>query len=113
QHEIEHHIDSFSLDPERLVFVEERLSAIYDIARKHRITAEQLPELIAQLSSELAELQGGDARLDVLEQQGNEAERQYRQLAETPAVERRKAGLKQAKQVHAQLQKLGMENDHL
>src|SRR5690606_8719544 len=105
QHEIEHHIDSFSLDPERLVFVEERLSAIYDIARKHRITAEQLPELIAQLSSELAELQGGDARLDVLEQQVNEAERQYRQLAETLSAQRHKAGLKLAKQ--------GMENAHL
>lgn len=113
QHEIEHHIDSFSLDPERLVFVEERLSAIYDIARKHRITAEQLPELIAQLSSELAELQGGDARLDVLEQQVNEAERQYRQLAETLSAQRHKAGLKLAKQVNAQLQKLGMENAHL
>ena len=113
QHEIEHHIDGFALDPERLAFVEERLSAIYDIARKHRITPEQLPELIAQLSSELAELQGGDARLDVLEQQVNEAERQYRQLAETLSAQRQKAGVKLAKQVNAQLQKLGMENAHL
>ena len=113
QHEIEHHIDGFALDPERLAFVEERLSAIYDIARKHRITPEQLPELIAQLSSELAELQGGDARLDVLEQQVNDAERQYRQLAETLSAQRQKAGLKLAKQVNAQLQKLGMENAHL
>ncbi len=113
QHEIEHHLDGFALAPERLAFVEERLSAIYDIARKHRITPEQLPELIAQLSSELAELQGGDARLDVLEQQVNDAERQYRQLAETLSAQRQKAGLKLAKQVNAQLQKLGMENAHL
>ena len=113
QHEIEHHIDGFALDPERLAFVEERLSAIYDIARKHRITPEQLPEFTAQLSSELAELQGGDARLDVLEQQVTEAERQYRQLAETLSAQRHKAGLKLAKQVNAQLQKLGMENAHL
>lgn len=113
QHEIEHHIEDFALDPERLAFVEERLSAIYDIARKHRITPEQLPELIAQLNSELAELQGGDARLDVLEQQVSEAERQYRQLAETLSAQRQKAGLKLAKQVNAQLQKLGMENAHL
>ena len=113
QHEIEHHIDGFALDPERLAFVEERLSAIYDIARKHRITPEQLPELIAQLSSELAELQGGDARLDVLEQQVTDAERQYRQLADTLSAQRQKAGLKLAKQVNAQLQKLGMENAHL
>ncbi len=113
QHEIEHHIDGFALDPERLAFVEERLSAIYDIARKHRITPEQLPEFTAQLSNELAELQGGDARLDVLEQQVTEAERQYRQLAETLSAQRHKAGLKLAKQVNAQLQKLGMENAHL
>ena len=69
--------------------------------------------MIAQLSSELAELQGGDARLDVLEQQVNEAERQYRQLAETLSAQRQKAGVKLAKQVNAQLQKLGMENAHL
>lgn len=113
QREIDHHIDGFSLDPERLLEVEKRLTAIYDIARKHRINPEQLPELIAQLSGELEQLQGGDAKLDMLAQQVADAERQFRELAETLSAQRQKAGLKLAKQVNAQLQSLAMENARL
>lgn len=110
QREIDHHIDSFSLDPERLLVVEARLSAIYDVARKHRIHPEQLAELIARLSAELEQLQGGDARIDVLAQQVADAERQFRELAQGLSVQRHKAGLKLAKQVNAQLQALAMEH---
>lgn len=110
QREIDHHLTDFALDPERLSFVEERLSTIYDIARKHRIPPEQLLEVIARLTSELEELQGGDARLDQLEQQVAEAERQYLQFAKSLSAYRQKAGSKLAKQVNAQLQLLAMEN---
>jgi DNA repair protein RecN (Recombination protein N) len=113
QREIDHHLDGFSLDPERLLEVEARLTTIYDIARKHRINPEQLPELIAQLSGELEQLQGGDAKLDMLAQQVTEAERQFRDLAEKLSAQRQKAGLKLAKQVNAQLQGLAMENARL
>lgn len=113
QREIDHHIDGFSLDPERLLEVEARLSTIYDIARKHRIHPEQLPELIVQLSSELEQLQGGDAKLDMLAQQVADAERQFRELAERLSAQRQKAGLKLAKQVNAQLLTLAMENARL
>ena len=113
QREIDHHIDGFSLDPERLLEVEARLSTIYDIARKHRIHPEQLPELIVQLSSELEQLQSGDAKLDMLAQQVADAERQFRELAERLSAQRQKAGLKLAKQVNAQLLTLAMENARL
>lgn len=113
QREIDHHIDGFSLDPERLLEVETRLTTIYDIARKHRINPEQLPELIAQLSGELEQLQGGDAKLDILAQQVADAERQFRELAEKLSAQRQKAGLKLSKQVNAQLQSLAMENARL
>lgn len=113
QREIDHHIDGFSLDPARLLEVETRLSTIYDIARKHRIHPEQLPELIAQLSNELEQLQGGDAKLDMLAQQVADAQRQFRELAERLSTQRQKAGLKLAKQVNVQLQTLAMENARL
>lgn len=113
QREIDHHIDGFSLDPARLLEVETRLSSIYDIARKHRIHPEQLPELTARLSSELEQLQGGDAKLDMLAQQVAEAERQYRELAGTLSTQRQKAGVKLAKQVNMQLQALAMEHARL
>ncbi|ACE82834.1 DNA repair protein RecN [Cellvibrio japonicus] len=110
QHEIERHIDQFNLDPERLVQVEERLSAIYDLARKHRIHAEELPEFIAKLNAELEQLDSGDARLDQLAQQVEQAERSYRQVAEQLSAKRNKAGTSLAKQVNEQLKALAMDN---
>ncbi len=110
QHEIEHHIDSFTLDPRRLQQVEERLSAIYDLARKHRIQPDELPALIDKLSAELDQLQGGDAKLDQLAKQVDQAEKHYRQLAEQLSAKRTKAGAALAKQVNEQLKALAMEN---
>lgn len=113
QHEIDRHIDSFNLDPERLAVVEDRLTAIYDIARKHRIQPDELPALIERLSSELAQLEGGDAKLDQLAQQVASAEKAYRQLAEQLSAKRTKAGITLAKQVNEQLKSLAMENAKL
>ncbi len=110
QHEIDYHIDSFNLDPTRLQQVEERLSAIYDLARKHRIQAEALTELTNMLSAELAQLENGDAKLDQLAQQVAHTEKTYRQLADQLSAKRIKAGNSLAKQVNEQLKLLAMEN---
>lgn len=113
QHEIDRHIDSFNLDPARLAVVEDRLSAIYDLARKHRIQPEELPAFIEKLSAELEQLQGSDGKLDQLAQQVVQAEKAYRQLAEQLSVKRGKAGTSLAKQVNEQLKLLAMENAKL
>ncbi|HCS62910.1 MAG TPA: DNA repair protein RecN [Cellvibrio sp.] len=110
QHEIDRHIDSFNLDPARLTVVEDRLSAIYDLARKHRIQPEELPAFIEKLSAELEQLQGGDGKLDQLAQQVAQAEKAYRQLAEQLSAKRSKAGTSLAKQVNEQLKLLAMTN---
>lgn len=113
QHEIDRHIDSFNLDPARLAVVEDRLSAIYDLARKHRIQPEKLPAFIEKLSTELEQLQGGDGKLDQLAQQVAQAEKTYRQLAEQLSAKRSKAGTSLAKQVNEQLKLLAMTNANL
>lgn len=113
QHEIDRHIDSFNLDPTRLAVVEDRLSAIYDLARKHRIQPEELPAFIDKLSAELEQLQGGDGKLDQLAQQVAQAEKAYRQLAEQLSGKRNKAGTSLAKQVNEQLKLLAMTNANL
>lgn len=113
QREVDHHIDGFNLDPERLREVEERLSAVYEVARKHRIGPEQLPELFRTLSEELAQLQGGDERLEALEQQAQAAEADYRKKAQALSKARRSAGTKLAKAVNQQLHELSMPNANL
>ncbi|MGI1678950.1 MAG: DNA repair protein RecN [Cellvibrionaceae bacterium] len=113
QHEIERHIDSFNLDPERLQLVEERLSAAFDIARKHKIKPEELTDLYAQLAEELAALSGDDGDLDLLEDKVSQQKQAYLLLAEKLSSKRKAAGEKLAKNVNQQLKKLAMEHAQL
>ncbi|MGO1657163.1 MAG: DNA repair protein RecN [Marinobacter sp.] len=64
---LRHFVDDYEADPARLSEVEDRLSAIYQMARKHRISPETLPEFHARQSAELAELDGGEGSLEKLE----------------------------------------------
>jgi len=111
--EVERHLDNFTLDPERLREVEERLSAIYEVARKHRVGPEQLPGLYRQLSEELAQLADSDQQLEALEQAVQAAETEYRQLAQSLSEGRQKASKTLSKAVNQQLQDLAMPNAHL
>jgi len=67
--EIRHHIDSFELEPERLQEVEQRLSAVYQLSRKHRVKPVELCDLHRQLAQELEELSGGEESLEALRRQ--------------------------------------------
>lgn len=113
QRELERYIDSFELDPERLQLVEERLSAAFDIARKHRVRPEELVELHQNLSEELQGLTGADADLDQLERKVLTLEERYRTLARNLSARRRSAADKLAKAVNQQLKKLAMEHARL
>lgn len=110
QHEIDHHLDHFNADPERLFEVEQRLSALYDMARKHRIDANELPALAERLAAELSELQQGEGDIALLEEQCDAALQVCRQQATELSAKRQKTALKLAKAVNAQLKQLAMEN---
>ncbi|MCR8921263.1 DNA repair protein RecN [Dasania sp. GY-MA-18] len=109
-HEIAAHIDNFEVDPERLLYVEQRLNLVFEIARKHRIDASQLSELHQQLQSELNSIAGSDEEIDQLHQQTTELRQRYQQLASKLSKKRRSAAQKLEKQVEAQLKTLAMSN---
>ena len=67
-HEIDNHIDRFEADPKRLQQVEERLSAIFQLSRKHRVNADQLVETLESLEAELQELKGGGESIETLQE---------------------------------------------
>lgn len=108
--ELQHHLDSFELDPERLHVVENRLSTVYDIARKHHIQPTQLPELHQGLQDELTSIAGSDEEIEQLQLQLAETEQQYQQLAAKLSKKRKTAAKKLQKQVEAQLEQLAMAN---
>ncbi|MCX2783401.1 DNA repair protein RecN [Microbulbifer thermotolerans] len=101
------HIDRFEMDPERLSEVEERLSAIYQTARKHRVQPDALPELEQQLQAELEEIGAPDA-LDKLAAECEQLEAEYRRTAEKLSKLRQRAAADLANEVNRQLAALAM-----
>jgi len=106
--ELQHHVDAFELDPERLAEVEARLDTIYDIARKHRVQPQQLTALHKQLRDELQRVAGGDENIDKLQQDLQSLRDSYRSAASALSKRRQQAAAKLQKQVEKQLQSLSM-----
>jgi DNA repair protein RecN (Recombination protein N) len=113
QRSLAHFGDSFSLDPARLQWVEERLSSIYEVARKHRVAPEALPTVHTELAHELASLGGGEEQLAVMAQEVAELEREYRLQAGKLSKVRNKAATALANNVNAHLKALAMEHARL
>ena len=112
-HEIESHIDRFEADPQRLQQVEERLSAIFQLSRKHRVNADQLVETLESLQAELAELEGGEESVDNLQKELEQLAGEYRKLSQKLGKQRIKAAKSMAKEINQQLQNLSMEGAEL
>jgi DNA repair protein RecN (Recombination protein N) len=73
--------DSVDLDPARRDWVEERMDAIHTIARKHRVSPDELPALGERLRAEHDELSHAEERGRELEQQAAAAMAEYLRLA--------------------------------
>ncbi|WP_020414628.1 DNA repair protein RecN [Microbulbifer variabilis] len=101
------HIDRFEMDPERLSEVEERLSAIYQAARKHRVQPKELPSLQQQLQEELDDIGSADA-LERLAAECEKLEQQFRKTAGKLSKLRAKAATALAHAVNQQLGDLAM-----
>nr|WP_139349762.1 DNA repair protein RecN [Thioalkalivibrio denitrificans] len=106
---LRHYADRVDLDPARLSFVEQRLTDIHDLARKHRVAPEALPELTRTLLAELAQLEGDEEDLDDLTRNVQAAEARYREAAMALSRSRRSAAKQLSGQVSEAMQGLGME----
>lgn len=73
--------DTLDLDPERLAWLEQRLSSIHNLARKHRLKSIQLPEHLARLEAELAAMEGSEFDLEHLQTKRVQLEEQYLTIA--------------------------------
>ncbi len=100
--------DDESLDPSRLPEIESRLSAIYEIARKHRTQPEKLLELHQNLNNELRQLGSSDSQIEALETELAELETNYTKLANKLSSGRKKFAAQLCTQVNKQLSQLAM-----
>lgn len=111
--EIESHIDRFEADPQRLQQVEEQLAVIFQLARKHRVNADQLAETLTILESELQSLQDGGESIEALQQQSNQLASVYQASAQKLSAVREQGSQAMAAEINQQLRKLSMEGAEL
>jgi DNA repair protein RecN (Recombination protein N) len=95
-------------DPGRLEEVETRLGALHDLARKHRVLPGELPALCDALQTQLAALEGADARTDELEAAIAADLESYRAIAAELSAGRRRAAAELGRRVSAMMVELGM-----
>lgn len=100
--------DSYEADPERLQAVEARLGAAFELARKHRISPEQLPTLHQRMASELAALDNNSESLAHLEAELNAMRCAFNAVAAELSEKRRLAAQTLETRVAEELTSLNM-----
>lgn len=106
--ELRHYQDGIDIDPIRLQSIDERLTAIHDIARKHRVDARELEALHLRLRNEIEALQGGSERLAQLQGELEAILRSYRDAARKLHESRVRAADKLAAAINSNIRALGM-----
>jgi DNA repair protein RecN (Recombination protein N) len=100
------------LDPTELQRVEDRLTAIHDVARKHRTRPDALPALLAEAEARLAALaEAADA--ESLAKRAADAEKQFRTHAQQLTKKRQFAANELAHRVTDAMQQLAMTGGRL
>lgn len=107
--ELQHYCQQISSSPERIAEIEQRLSQLHDMARKHRVDPKQLPEVMSSLQAKLEILDSLDEQIASLTQEADTCVVQYQQIAKKLTQSRKKAGKTLNQHVSQQLQALGME----
>ncbi len=108
--DVTRHLDSVDADPERQEWLDNRLGAIQGLARKHRITSDELYNFHQNMQEEYDKLLNADDRLIKLEKELLAFEKSYRTAAKKLSGERAKAGKKLEKIITDYVRNLGMPN---
>lgn len=106
--ELRDYVQDLDLDPEHLAQVEQRLAAAHQLARKHRVAAEELPALRARFEAELDRLEHSETRLEALQQAVHDALAAYRRHADELTERRAVAARELGERVSKALAGLGM-----
>jgi DNA repair protein RecN (Recombination protein N) len=106
--ELQHYLDDLEVDTGRQNHVEERLAAIEELARKHRVKPAELAERARTLSAELDALERVDTDIASLKKDQAAALENYRSLAQQLSARRATAGRQLAKDITLRMQSLGM-----
>ncbi len=108
--EIRHWLQNLEIDPERLQQLDQRLSKIYDLARKYRVLPQELTTKLPALQAEFQQLTSRQERIAALQQRQAECAAQYFLVAQQLSASREQAAQQLSLLVTAEMQQLGMVN---
>ena len=109
---IEGLVETLDFDVHELEMLEERLFEIRGLARKHKISSDQLPQFKAELENKIEEFSFSAEKLSSLEGKIRECDLEYNVAASKLSKSRLIAGAELDKLVTAELPFLKMENAH-
>ncbi len=109
QQGVEEALDALHPDPARLEAVEERLFAIRGLARKHRVTPDELPALARDLAARLDAVDQGEGRIAALRAAAASARAAYDTAAAALSARRREAAARLDAEVAGELAPLKMD----
>ncbi|NOY67676.1 MAG: DNA repair protein RecN [Gammaproteobacteria bacterium] len=102
------YVENIELDPKQLSQVDERLGLIMELSRKHQVKPNELTALHSQLTEELSNINTADKNLGLLQNELNELEKQYHNIANQLSAQRTKAAKQLNKKVTSTIRELGM-----
>lgn len=111
--ELRHYISKLELDPQRLQQLEQRISLLQDMARKHKVRVADLPEYFQNLMTQLEALENYEQRAHVLEQALAKSGQAYYLVAEQLHNQRVATAEYLGKKISGELKRLGMPNGEL
>ncbi|MGH8504143.1 MAG: DNA repair protein RecN [Gammaproteobacteria bacterium] len=100
--------DGLEPDPQRLAWVEARISDIHDLARKHRLTPAEIPDRHAELQAQLEALEDPEYDLERLSERLRTLEDDYQAAARGLHAARVAAASNLSAGVTAAMQELGL-----
>lgn len=101
-------LENQETDPHRLDQIEDRIGVIQTLSRKHKVQAEELPQLAVQLAAELDGISHSGERIEALSAECDHLLARYRALAKELSASRRRAAEELQQRISAAIKELGM-----
>jgi DNA repair protein RecN (Recombination protein N) len=105
---LRHYLNDMELDSNTLVQLEERLSAVHDMARKYRVKPAALPDKLSEIEQDLQRLQNSEIELTELRGLVEQRSRAYQALGKQLSAQRKAVADRLGREITKAMQKLGM-----
>ena len=112
-YEIKTALENLYSNPQKLAEVNERISAIFQLSRKHRVPPNQLDSAMLVFKDELKALERNEQKMKTLQKQYEKTTMLYKDRAQKLSNTRQLAAKKMASEINLQLAKLEMKDSEL